>query len=406
MAPPWTTETVADCLTPVPVAGKTKLQARDYKPAGRFPVVDQGQERIAGWTDDETAVIKEPLPLIVFGDHTRAFKFIDEPFARGADGTQLLKPKPGIDPLFFFYACKAIDLPARGYNRHFTILKEQDLSYPGEAEQQAIGSVLRRVDCAREQQTALIGNAQALKLAAMRELFTRGLRREPQRDTEIGSIPESWSVEPLSAHHSVVSGGTPSRGNPAYWVGGSIPWVKTTEVNYCVIDKTEEHITSAGLTESAAKLLPAGTLLLAMYGQGVTRGKVAILGIEAACNQACAAIRAIDNHVEGRYLYHYLVSRYDAIRQLAHGGQQQNLNLDIVRDLPVVFPPDKAEQNEIVAILDAIDRKIDVHLRRRAVLDDLFQALLHKLMTGEIAVDELDLSALDRAAVNAEEVTV
>lgn len=406
MAPPWTTESVADCLTPVPAAGKTKLQARDYKPAGRFPVIDQGQERIAGWTDDETAVIKEPLPLIVFGDHTRAFKFIDEPFARGADGTQILKPKPGIDPLFFFYACKAIDLPARGYNRHFTLLKEQDLSYPGEAEQQAIGSVLRRLDLALEQQAALIGNAQALKLAAMRELFTRGLRREPQRDSEIGSIPESWNVEPLSAHHTVVSGGTPSRGNPAYWVGGSIPWVKTTEVNYCVIARTEEHITSAGLAESAAKLLPAGTLLLAMYGQGVTRGKVAILGIDAACNQACAAIRAIDDRIEVRYLFHYLVSRYDAMRQLAHGGQQQNLNLDIVRDLPVLFPPDKAEQSEIVAILDAIDRKIDVHQCKRAVLDDLFQALLHKLMTGEIAVGDLDLSALDRAPVTAEEATV
>jgi type I restriction enzyme S subunit len=406
MAPSWTTESVADCLTPVPATGKTKLQSRDYKPAGRFPVVDQGQERIAGWTDDESAVIKEPLPLIVFGDHTRAFKFIDEPFARGADGTQLLKPKPGIDPLFFFYACKAIDLPARGYNRHFTLLKEQDLSYPGEAEQQAIGSVLRRVDFALEQQTALIANAVGIKLAAMRELFTRGLRRERQRDTELGSIPESWSLEPLSAHHSVVSGGTPSRGNSAYWEGGSIPWVKTTEVNYCVIDRTEEHITSEGLAESAAKLLPPGTLLLAMYGQGVTRGKVAILGIDAACNQACAAIRAIDDRIEGRYLYHYLVSRYDAIRQLAHGGQQQNLNLDIVRDLPVVFPPDKAEQNEIVAILDAIDCKIDVHQRKRAVLNDLFQALLHKLMTGEIVVDDLELSALDRATVTAEEVTV
>ena len=191
-----------------------------------------------------------------------------------------------------------------------------------------------------------------------------------------------------------------------YWVGGAIPWVKTTEVNYCVIDKTDEHITSEGLAQSAAKLLPAGTLLLAMYGQGVTRGRVAILGIDAACNQACAAIRAIDDCIEGRYLYHYLVSRYEAIRQLAHGGQQQNLNLDIVRDLPVVFPSDKAEQREIVAILDAIDRKIDAHQRKRAVLDDLFRSLLHKLMTGEIAVRDLDLSSLNRAAFTAEEVTI
>ena len=92
------------------------------------------------------ALFSEPLPLIVFGDHTRTFKFINQPFARGADGTQLLRPKSGIDPLFFFYACKAIDLPARGYNQHFTILKEKKLSYPDETGQKFIGGVLQRVE--------------------------------------------------------------------------------------------------------------------------------------------------------------------------------------------------------------------------------------------------------------------
>jgi len=281
-----------------------------------------------------------------------------------------------------------------------------DVPHPPPSEQRAIARSLATVREAITVHDKTTATALELKQAVMNELFSRGLRGEPQRDTEIGPVPESWDVEPLRAHHFVASGGTPSRGNPAYWVGGSIPWVKTTEVDYCVIERTEEHITPAGLAESAAKLLPAGTLLLAMYGQGVTRGKVAILGIDAACNQACAAIRAIDDCIEGKYLYHYLVSRYSAIRQLAHGGQQQNLNLDIVRDLPVVYPADKAEQNKVVAILDAIDRKIDLQRRKRAALDALFKALLHKLMTGEIAVDELDLSALDRAAGNAEEVTV
>ena len=267
------------------------------------------------------------------------------------------------------------------------------------AAQVRIANLIGGMRTAYRIEDAKLDSLQALKGAAMAQLFQRGLRGEPQKETELGSIPENWDVEPLRANHSVASGGTPSRSNPTYWVGGSIPWVKTAEVDYCVIERTEELITPAGLTESAAKLLPAGTLLLAMYGQGVTRGKVAILGIDAACNQACAAIRAIDDRIEVRYLYHYLVSRYSAIRQLAHGGQQQNLNLDIVRDLQVAFPTDKAEQNEIVTILEALDRKIDLHQRKRAVLDDLFKALLHKLMTGEIAVDELDLSALDRAAV-------
>ena len=198
----------------------------------------------------------------------------------------------------------------------------------------------------------------------------------------------------ISDHFTVVSGGTPSRRVQEYWIDGTIPWVKTTEVDYCVIRKTEEYITRAGLEQSAAKVLPTGTLLLAMYGQGVTRGKVAILGIEATCNQACAAINPNDGAVDSKYLYHFLLFRYESIRQLAHGGQQQNLNLEIVRNLPILIPPSSGEQREIVAILDAIDRKIDLHRRKCAVLDDLFKTLLHKLMTGEIRAEELNLSGL------------
>ena len=398
----WASTSVAACLVPVSIAGKSKVQARDYKPTGLFPVIDQGQEQIAGWTDDESAVIDAPLPLVVFGDHTRAFKYLDTPFARGADGTQLLRPQANIDPLFFFYACRAIDLPARGYNRHFTVLKEKELAYPLDAsEQKALAGVLRKTESALQQQKALLDNLQELKRAAMRELFTRGLRGEAQKETEIGLVPESWELASIGSHHSVVSGGTPSRGNPAYWTGGTIPWVKTTEVDYCAINETGEHITPLGLESSAAKMLPVGTLLMAMYGQGVTRGKVAILGIEAACNQACAAITPKDDAVLPRYLYHFLTSRYDEIRALAHGGQQQNLNLEIVRGLPVAHPQADDEQNEIVAILDAIDRKIALHRQKRAVLEELFQSLLHKLMTGEIRVADLDLSALPPASATA-----
>ena len=131
-----------------------------------------------------------------------------------------------------------------------------------------------------------------------------------------------------------------------------------------------------------------------MYGQGVTRGKVAILGVEATCNQACAAIAPKDCVVDAKYLYHFLSFRYESIRQLAHGGQQQNLNLEIVRNLPIAIPEDKDSQREIVFILDAIDRKINLHRRKRAVLGDLFKVLLHKLMTGEVSIGELDFSGI------------
>ena len=269
-----------------------------------------------------------------------------------------------------------------------------DVLLPPIWEQQAITALLSKVRDGIGMHAEAQRLATELKTASMNRLFTGGLRGEAQKETEMGCLPENWNIEPLGAHYNVSSGGTPSRGNPAYWFGGEIPWVKTTEVNYCTIGQTEERITQRGLEESAAKLLPEGTLLMAMYGQGVTRGRVAILGIEAACNQACAAITAKDDAIIGKYLYHFLCWRYEAIRQLAHGGQQQNRNLDIVRALPVAAPTELSEQQDVVSILDAIDHKIALHQQKRAVLEELFKALLHKLMTGEIDVNDLDLQAL------------
>jgi len=260
--------------------------------------------------------------------------------------------------------------------------------------QEAIADILDAVRAATRLEARQVDLAQSIQSAAMRELFTRGLRGEPQKDTEVGPAPASWEVLRLEDDHEIAGGGTPLRSIDAYWAGGTIPWVKTGEVNYSVIRSTEEHITQAGLENSSARLLPPGTLLIAMFGQGVTRGRIAILGIEATCNQACAAVRPRNDRIDTRFLYHLLTSKYEELRQLAHGGQQQNLNIDIVRNFQVAVPPSREEQGEIVAILDAIDRKIDLHRRKKAVLEELFKSLLHKLMTGEISVADLDLSAL------------
>jgi len=273
-------------------------------------------------------------------------------------------------------------------------LKALDVPHPPFLEQVAIADSLRYVQRARHLNAGLLATTEELKAAAMHQLFTRGLRGDALKETEFGPIPCRWVVATIDKHFTVISGGTPSRSNAAYWVGGTIPWVKTTEVNYSVITETEEHITRAGLDQSAAKMLQPGTLLMAMYGQGVTRGKVAILGIEASCNQACAAMIPTDDKVTPRYLYHFLTSRYEAIRSLAHGGQQQNLNLDIVRSIDFPVPPTIDEQQEIVDVIDSLDSKIRLHRRKRSVLDQLFESLLHKLVTGEISVYDLDLSAL------------
>jgi type I restriction enzyme, S subunit len=150
----------------------------------------------------------------------------------------------------------------------------------------------------------------------------------------------------------VVSGGTPSRSNPEFW-GGTIPWVKTGAINYCWITTADEWITKAGLEDSAARVLPKGTILMAMYGQGKTRGQVAILGIDAAINQACAAL-LLREGCDRSFVYQQLAFRYSSIRKLSNTGSQENLNADLIRS--IAFPlPDEAEQKTIGKVLACWD---------------------------------------------------
>jgi len=400
----WASTSVADCLVPVPVAGKSKVQSRDYKPAGRFPIIDQGQEQIAGWTDDENAVIDAPLPLVVFGDHTRVFKFVDTPFARGADGTQLLRPKPEIDPLFFFYACRSVDLPARGYNRHFTVLKEKELSYPTDGdEQKAIAGVLRQTESALQKQFELLQTLQELKQAAMRELFTRGLRGEPQKETEIGPVPESWEPRTILALCEIWSGGTPRKSVAEYW-DGSIPWVSGKDLKAPSLDDALDHVSEAGI-EAGSRLAPAGAVLLLVRGMGLAKDlPVAVINRPMAFNQDVKALVSRGDY-SGQFLRSAIYAGKERllskIVRSAHGTM--TLNLNDVETFKVACPSDPAEADEISTILDAIDRKIDLHRKKRVVLEELFKALLHKLMTGELRVDELDLSALECFEAESEE---
>jgi len=391
----WVSTSVADCLVHVPVTGKSKVQARGYKPAGRFPVIDQGREQIAGWTDDESAVIDAPLPLVVFGDHTRAFKFLNTPFARGADGTQLLRPKPEIEPLFFFYACRALDLPARGYNRHFTLLKEKKISYPPDGdEQKAISSVLHHTESALHHQSKLLLTLQELKQATMRELFTRGLRGEVQKETEIGRMPESWILRSLDEICEIWSGGTPRKSIAEYW-NGDIPWVSGKDLKRPALDDTIDHVSTEAV-KAASRLAPKGAVLLLVRGMGLAKDlPVAVLNRPMAFNQDVKALIS-----RGEYSGQFLRSAIYAgkkrllsqIVRSAHGTM--TLSLNDVENFKIACPSTLEETDDIVTILDTLDRKIALHQQKRAVLQALFQSLLHKLMTGEIRASELDLSAL------------
>lgn len=168
-------------------------------------------------------------------------------------------------------------------------------------------------------------------------------------------LPKGWKRVRLGDIAQITSGGTPDRSEPCYW-GEDIPWVTTGEIQFNTITDTLEKISHDGLNNSSAKLLPAGTLLMAMYGQGKTRGQVARLGIEAATNQACAAI-CLDNKVDAEFVFQFLAANYNAIRKLGNAGTQQNLNARLIKGIDLVLPP-KHEQIQIAKMASAWEAMI------------------------------------------------
>jgi type I restriction enzyme S subunit len=254
---------------------------------------------------------------------------------------------------------------------------------PSMFEQQGIIEVLSCVDSAIQRTDEVVAKTERLKKGLMQKLLTEGIDHKEYKDTEIGKTPKTWEKTTIDKECLVGTGGTPSRTTEEYF-GGNIPWVKSTEVDYNVITSTEETITKKGVENSNAKVYPADSLVIALYGQGTTRGKCALLGIDAAVNQACAVIQS-KGRIHIPYLFYWCQHSYSQIRSLSQGANQSNLNMGIVRSLELPLPP-PSEQKKIVEILSTTDKKLELEKSERLRLERIKRGLMDLLLTGKIRV--------------------
>lgn len=209
--------------------------------------------------------------------------------------------------------------------------------------------------------------------------------KQGYKQTKVGIIPEDWEVVKLGKLTTVETGKTPLRSNKQFWDNGTINWATTTEVNETYILSTNEKITNQAVAELKMKILPINTILLAMYGQGKTRGKVALLRIESTINQAFASIKPNKNY-STNFIFNYLDKSYEKIRDLSHGSNQDNLNLDIVKTLPIPLPPLK-EQEKIAEILTTWDEAITKQTELLEAKKLQKKAIMQKLLSGEVRFD-------------------
>lgn len=169
-------------------------------------------------------------------------------------------------------------------------------------------------------------------------------------------LPDGWENTSLGEVCQIATGGTPNRAVPEYW-NGDIPWMSSGEINQRIVRNVAEHITALGVANSNARPLPPGTVMMALNGQGKTRGKVALLDIETTCNQSLAGLIADRTRLLPDYLFYSLDAQYQDIRNITGDDARNGLNLGILRALAIALPPFD-EQRRIAEVLRSVDEAI------------------------------------------------
>ena len=322
-----------------------------------------------------------------------------------AIGRGIAAIRPGLlsDPWFLYfallYAKPVLERMATGStfaSVNSTTLNDLDIPFLDKSEQAEIGLFLRSLVCQIEQEEKALHTAQALKRAAMHTLFTRGLRGEAQKETEIGPLPESWQLVNFATVRENLQYGTSIRctydvsERPVLRIPNIEPQrVTADDLKYCTL---------TGNDASKYQLENGDLVFIRTNGVLDRLGSCAVYnGYPAKALFASYLIRArvkpdyVVPHFAASFFGSEMGTSIVAGRAISASDGKFNLNTAAIDSLLLPLPPTLSEQREVVAVLDAIERKIDLHQRKRAVLEELFKSLLHKLMTGEIRVGELDL---------------
>lgn len=244
-------------------------------------------------------------------------------------------------------------------------------------EQKKMAEILSTWDKAIELVDKQIEAKQRLKKGLMQQLLM-GKKRFPGFNGE-------WKDYKIGDIADLTAGGTPSTRIPEYW-GGNIRWLKSGDVHQKRIYEVENRITQGGLDNSSAKILPVNSVLIALAGQGKTRGTVAINKVELSTNQSVAAIIPDEKYINFEFLFYNLDFRYDELRKLSTGdGGRGGLNLRLLRSIKV-FAPSVDEQKQIVNVLVNIGVEITKLKEKESCLQKQKQGMMQKLLTGEVRV--------------------
>lgn len=275
-------------------------------------------------------------------------------------------------------------------------LKKLKVPYPTLPEQIKIREYLdhgtAKIDSLIAKQEKLIELLKEKRQAVISNAVTKGLNPDVTMKESgvewLGQVPEHWGVSTIGYYAKVTNGTTPSKANLSYWDKEEIPWLSSGEVNQYHIVEVSEYITKKALAECSLELLPIGTVVMGMIGQGKTRGLSAITKIEATINQNLAALVTYTK-LNNEYLHYYLQAAYNYMREEGRGGNQAALNCEIIRKFPITIPPFK-EQLQVIEEIKKLSITYKALINKAESAIELMQerrtALISSAVTGKIDV--------------------
>jgi type I restriction enzyme S subunit len=358
------TEVVAD-----ETSGNEKTLQRDFLSTGKYPIIDQGQKLIAGFTDDQSKLCKANTPITIFGDHTKCLKFIDFPFCLGADGTKILRPKIKMDERYLFYYLQTIRIPDAGYSRHFKFLKKSTISFPSEIEEQRrITAILDKADAIRRKRQQALNFADEFLKSVFLEMFG-----DPVTN------PKGWELSPFPKLAEIDTNMVSPKEIPyidAKHVGPE-HIAKQTGVIGKVLTAREERLISGKYLFDENHILYTK---IRPYLQ-----KVSLPDFTGICSADIYPIRAVKNRATKEFLWSVLIS--DAyVHYYNHLPDRSNIpkiNMKEMNAYMCIDPPYPLQQKYSKAFAEIAKLKVNLQSALNGA-NNLFASLSQRAFRGEL----------------------
>ena len=362
--------------------GNKKLAKSNFLNEGEIAVVDQGKKLIAGYYNDTSLAVKTQPPYVIFGDHTRAFKYVDFPFIMGADGTKVLQPKKGnCTTKYLYYFFLSINVPNTGYNRHFKYLKNLKIPLPPLDQQKKIAAILNAADAYRQKTKALIEKYDELTQSLFLDMFG-----DPVTN------PKGWGELEfkdivIKEKNAIVDGPFGSSIKQIDYVDEGIPIIRINNVrNEGYYDAEYKYLRREKYLELIRSKVQQNDILIARVGNTIGKACVFNKSFEALLSTTGVAKASIDFT---RYNLFFIIKMISLpiykqyIMSFVQGAGQPYLNLSKIKSFKVIDVPFDL-QNQFAERVQAIESQKAQAQASLAQAEDLFNSLLQRAFKGEL----------------------